>query len=270
MKKLNIAIFSLFLIIFSSCEEVVELDLEKSEPRLVIEASIKWIKGTEGNNQSIRLSTTTPYYENENIPVDNAFVSVTTEDGSEIIFSNKGNGIFTTTNFSPNLGQEYTLKVIYEDDVYIATENLIPVPVIDYVDQERTGGFNGDEYEIKAYYTDPANEQNFYFFIFENDKTSIEIYEDEFTDGNQIFGYYSNEDIEAGDEIDIELAGISKAYYNYLFILRSQVGDNGGGPFQTQPATVKGNVLNTTNNNKFPFGYFRLSEVDKTTYTVQE
>lgn len=48
------------------------------------------------------------------------------------------------------------------------------------------------------------------------------------------------------------MEGISEPFYNYLYILRSQGGNNGGGPFQSQPATVKGNVVNQTNPENYP------------------
>jgi hypothetical protein len=54
-----------------------------------------------------------------------------------------------------------------------------------------------------------------------------------------------------------------------MFILLQQGSDDGGGPFETQPATVRGNCINITNPNNYPFGYFRLSEVDEVIYTIE-
>ena len=54
-----------------------------------------------------------------------------------------------------------------------------------------------------------------------------------------------------------------------MFILLQQTSDGGGGPFETQPATVRGNCINTTNKENYPLGYFRLSEVDEFTYEIQ-
>ena len=42
-----------FCIGFTSCEDVINVDLETSNPKLVIDASIKWQKGTTGNEQTI-------------------------------------------------------------------------------------------------------------------------------------------------------------------------------------------------------------------------
>ena len=68
MAKKLLKIVTLFLltttILFSlfSCEDVVDIDLTTAAPRLVIDASIKWQKGTLGNVQTIKLTTTTGFY----------------------------------------------------------------------------------------------------------------------------------------------------------------------------------------------------------------
>ena len=36
-----------------------------------------------------------------------------------------------------------------------------------------------------------------------------------------------------------------------MFILLQQGGEDGGGPFETQPATVRGNCINQTNSELF-------------------
>ncbi len=269
MKKYIQYIPVFLLLFFASCEEVVEVDLEESEPRLVIEASIVWYKGTSGNQQSIELSETSPFYEEELTPVENASVFIISENGDEFEFTNEGEGYYVNTEFQPELNQSYELEINYEGQLYRASETLIPVSPIDYVEQTESGGFSGEDIEIKAYYTDPVEEENYYLFKFRNDGVNLEFYEDEFTNGNQIFGYFSNEDIETNDVIGIEIQGISKRYYEYLFILRSQVGSSDGGPFETMPATVKGNIINETNQENYPFGYFRLSEADSTFYSVE-
>jgi hypothetical protein len=96
-----------------------------------------------------------------------------------------------------------------------------------------------------------------------------DVIDDDFFQGNQMFGLYANEELKASDEIDFTLHGISQRYYNYMNILLGIAGSNGGSPFQTPPATVRGNIINQTNLNNFALGYFSLSETDHQTYRVQ-
>jgi len=259
---------SLVMILVSSCEKVVDVDLEENRARLVINASLEQYKDAENTMQSILLSKTTGFYDEAIVPVEDALIELTDASGNTFEFSHANNGIYINKILNLELNEEYQLKINYKDEIYSASEKMISVTEIESIQQTETGGFAGDEIELKAFYQDPAAEVNFYLFTFKNDKTKLEIYEDEFSNGNRIFGYYSNEEIEVNDTIQIEMSGISKAYYEYLFILRSQVG-SGGGPFETQPATVKGNIVNETNKENYPFGYFQLSEVDSTSYIVR-
>lgn len=268
MRKYQIYFVLIFCIASISCEEVVDIPLEESAPRLVIDASIEWFKGTSGENQSIRITRTSPFYEEETEGVENARVKITSENDEEFEFLHQQAGNYSNNNFLPEFNVSYELEVDLDGEVYTATETLIPVVEIDYIEQLEAGGFTGEDIELKVFYTDPATTEDYYLFEFINEEVSLEFYEDEFTNGNQIFGYYSTEDIESGDEIGIQLQGISESYYEFLFILRSQVGTNQGGPFETMPATVKGNIINRTNPENYPFGYFRLSEVDSTSYIV--
>lgn len=271
MKKFLIIAFLTFMI--SSCEDVINVDLNTAEPRLVIDASIKWVKGTTGANQSIKLTLTAPYFDAEIPPATGAEINITDSNNNTYIFVEDGNtGIYINTTFVPVIDETYTLTINYDGDIYTATETLKSVVPIDFVEQDNEGGFSGDETELKAYYTDPANEENYYFFEFISDIPvipSLEVYNDEFSNGNQIFGFYTEEDLEAGDEVMIKIHGISERFYDYMFILLQQNNDEGGGPFETQPATVRGNCINQTNQDHYPLGYFRLSEVDEFIYVVQ-
>ena len=78
------------------------------------------------------------------------------------------------------------------------------------------------------------------------------------------------EDLDPGESVIIRNYGVSERFYEFMFVLLQQSSDGGGGPFETQPATVRGNCINETNPENFPFGYFRLSEVSEFTYTVVE
>lgn len=271
MKKL---IYTISLIcLFTNCEDVIDVNLNTAEPRLVIDAAINWFKNTTGNEQSIKLSLTAPFFNDEVPPANDATVFITDTNNNVFNFTEEADtGIYRNTNFIPVINETYTLSVTYNGETYTGTETLKSVASIDYVEQENEGGFSGEDIELKAFYTDPANEENYNFFEFISDIPSIptlEVYEDRFTDGNQIFGFYTEEDLEAGDLVTIRNYGISERFYQFMFILLQQGSEETGGPFETQPATVRGNCVNTTNPNNFPFGYFRLSEVDELIYTVQ-
>jgi hypothetical protein len=270
MKKF---IYILVVLLSFSCEDVIDIDLNTSEPKLVIEASINWVKGTAGNNQEIKLSLTAPYFDNSTPAANNAQVSIFDTSNNEFVFiEDGGSGIYRNNDFVPVLDDVYHLVIIYEDEIYSATETFKPVVPIDYVEQKDDGGFSGEETELKAFYTDPANIDNYYFFEFNTAIAAIptlEVYDDEFTDGNQIFGFYTEEDLNLGDEVSIKIHGVTASFFEYMTVLLLQNSEEGGGPFETVPATVRGNCVNETNPDNFPFGYFRLSEVDEVIYVIE-
>jgi hypothetical protein len=258
---------------FFSCEDVIEVELNKAEPRLVIEASIDWLKNTSGNEQEIKLTLSAPFFDNEVPPANGATVSITNSMNTVFNFIEDANsGIYKNAEFIPVINESYNLNIVYKDEVYTATETLKSVVPIDFIEQSNEGGFSGDQIEIKAFYTDPADEENYYLFEFLSDFTpipSLEVYEDRFTNGNQIFGFYSDEDLEAGNIVTIRNHGASESFYAFMFLLLQQGSQDSGGPFETQPASVRGNCINETISDNFPFGYFRLSEVAEVIYTVE-
>lgn len=261
----------MLIIIFSflSCEDVVEVDLQESEPRLVIEASIIWDKGTSGNDQVIYLTQTTPYFDSGISPAEDAIIEILSSTGEIFKFTEENPGVYVNYNFSPELNKEYQLHILYNNEEYTATESMVPVVDFEEVTQNLNGGFSGKDIELKAYFNDPPIIPNYYLFRFLFEDLELQISNDEFTNGNRTFAYYSNEDLEIGDQVNFEIQGISKSYYEYLYILSSQAGENNGGPFQTQPTTVRGNIINETNLSNFAFGYFRLSQASKIDYTIQ-
>jgi hypothetical protein len=270
MKKL-LYIFLLCLPLFT-CEEVVDLNLKTAEPRLVIDASLNWIKDTDGRTQYIKLSLTAPYYSTDVPPATGASIIITDDKNNIFEFNEEGNtGVYKNLNFIPEINGVYNLTITYNNEVYIATESLKPVVPIESVEQKNDGGFSGEDTEIKAYYTDPKNIENYYLFEFISTSSnilSLNVYEDEFTDGNRIFAFYSDDKLKSGDELFIRNHGISQQYFEFMSILLAQSGNNSGAPFQTQPAAIRGNCFNQTNPDHYPLGYFRASEAAVYSYII--
>lgn len=258
---------------FASCTKVVEVDLETAEPKLVIDASIDWVKGTTGNEQKIKLSTTTGYYSTAFPTVSGADVIITNSENTVFSFvENPSTGEYICSNFQPATGETYTLKVVLNGEIYTATETCIGVPGIENnIEQNNTGGFGGDEVEIKYYYQDNGNEENHYLHYILSPVSKFPEYkakDDKNSQGKLMQEYFSDEDLKTGDLINIRLYGISRRYYDYFRKLLAASGA-GNGPFQATPGSVRGNIVNETHFASFAYGYFRLSEVDVREYTVQ-
>lgn len=273
--------FILVLFNFSSCEDVIDVDVSTGKIRLVVEASLDWEKGTQGNNQTIKLSTSTPYFEaNSNNLVTNASVKVTnTNTNQEFVFTNQNDGTYTTTSFVPVINNEYVLEVVYNGETYQATETLMPVVDIKKVNQTLEGGFDDEVLDINVYFDDPPDMDNYYLVRYYEAGDLfpyLDALSDEFFQGEEMHDFLEKADDEdtneeafiPGDTVEINLYGISESYYNYMRLLIEQY-FGGGDPFSSTAAEIKGNCINKTKAENYAFGYFRISEVNKTSYTFQ-
>ncbi len=273
MQILKYITLSLLLLSIISCEEVIDVDLKTETPRLVIDAAINWQKGTDGSSQKIMLSTTTSFY-NTIIPkVSGATVSVKSSENFNYIFTEIPNtGEYQCTTFKPIIGETYTLTIVYKNETYTATETMQSVSSIYSIQQKNDGGFSGKDYEIEVSFKDPLV-KNFYMVKFFPDiykAPSYQVIGDEYTNGNLKSWQFSDEDLKQGSTIAITHYGVSESYYNYMNKLISVASSSGGGsPFQTPPATVRGNIVNQTNINNYALGYFSLSEVDYQNYIIK-
>ncbi len=271
----------LALLSIMSCEDVIDVRVPTAPERLVIEASLDWLKGTTGSNQTIKLSTSTPYFDTTiNNDVVGASVRVTNvNSGAEYLFEDQNDGRYTITNFVPVIGNTYTLEVLYNDETYSATEVMISVSEINRVEQSIEGGFDDEVLDVSIFWDDPVDEENYYFMRFKEQGDLLPILEyesDEFTNGNELDEFFEKdreddddqEEFNPGDVVDIQLYGISEQYYNFIELLIDQY-DSEGDPFSTIPSEVKGNCINTTNADNYAFGYFRLSEFVTVNYTFE-
>lgn len=273
MKLFKIMLIPFVALLVTGCEKVITADLTTAAPRLVVDASIDWVKNTAGNEQKIVLSTTTGYYSSEFPGVSGAVITVTNATNSVFNFvETPGTGQYICNNFLPVIGQTYHLKIILNGETYTASETFTPAPKIeDNIDQNNKGGEAGDEMEITFYYHDDASQMNAYLNSITQPYSvfpELEVEDDEHTNGNLMQESYSHEKLKAGDRVDIKLYGISKNYYNYMFKLIVASG-NDGNPFPTIPSAVRGNIVNQTNSKNYAFGYFRLAEVATKSYTIK-
>jgi hypothetical protein len=274
--KLYIALFIISLSVIS-CEDVVDVDLDTAPPKLVVDASIKWEKGTTGEIQKIKLTTTTDFYSN-NIPVaTGATVIVTNTTPSTPVtfqFIEDGQtGEYVCNNFSPIINNEYALTITYQGQTYTSKSKFMPTPIISKTEQSVKPGIEGkDVYEIKFYWQDNGAEDNFYLVGAKNTNVAYPEYgalSDEFYQGNEMFAFYRDDELEKGDVIAFSIQGITEQYNNYMTKILSIAGSDGGSPFATPPATVRGNIINQTKPDDYPLGFFHLSEIDSDNYTIE-
>jgi len=206
-------------------------------------------------------------------PVNDATVFITNlQDNSIINFELSENpGFYIPTQnaiINPVFDTNYELTVIFEGETYKATTQLYPSVPIDDIEQGDGTLFDGDETEILLTFTDDDTRDNYYLFDF--DFNLLEVSEDRFYQGETFTFSYFYEDMIAGQEVTVKLLGIDERYFNYAELLIEQSEQEGGNPFLTVPALLRGNIINTTNPDNYALGYFNLSEANRIRFTIEE
>ena len=286
MKKTIYFILTILLLTTNySCQEVVDIDLETAQERLVIEAMINWKKGTAGNEQNIKLSKTSSYYNNQILMATGASVKLTNKSTLESFdFIEGENGIYSTTTFIPILNDIYALEITYDGEVYKAEETLFEAPIIESVEQSEDGvsppGGGPPEANISSVivnFQDFIDQEDFYRITFQHYRPSTNelieteknTYDSRFEQNNLLTDFYASDEIEIDDVFNISVQKISKQFFTFITVLEAQ-SEGRNGPFSTPPVNVKGNCINTSNEAHYPYGYFGLTEASTANYTFVE
>lgn len=266
MKKLYI-LTVLILFIFTNCEKVVEIDTPSIEPKLIIDAAFEVLFDENPiiANTIVKLKLSADYFD-ETIPtVSNATVFLTNLSDNSIVNFNdiNSNGDFIPINaFIPEDDVIYELTVIYNNETYKGKASKVKSSKFISAEQGDETLFSGKETEVKITFKDDILEENYYLLNFTN--SLFLTLEDRFFNGTayNFSFFYQEDEIDLPTNVRIKMSGITKEYYTYFRILTSQSGQGGGGPFQSVPSTLLGNIINTTNETNFPLGYFHISETD--------
>lgn len=249
MRNLTLLLILLFL---SSCEKVLDLNLDKTQPKIVIESIF-----TDQNLRHIVSISYTANFDADNarIPVTGAIVTLVEENGPTLTFTEPNPGNYSSSRYKGKPGKKYTLNVTVKGTTYSATSTM-PMPVeIKSLNQAELNFFNERRKIIQVNYKDPAGIPNFYFnrvFVNGKRRDNFSLESDRFNDGKEVNNniYIDEPDLVVGDEVRIQMLTIDENVYRYLFSI-TQITGNGGPP--TAPANPNSNFNNGA------LGYFSAS-----------
>lgn len=275
----------IYLIIISflhlSCTEEVFIDeLNNVETRLVIEANIDINKNdnTTTSTQTITITNTSSFYSQDYPPVSGAIITVTDLLNNSVatFVETIDPGVYQATDFkTPSIGDTYKLTVVVGNEIYTAQDTYTDIVDINSITQGIIS-FPNDIIELSINIDNEIGVDNFYLFqidtpfrvIPEYGNADDELLNENPGENNYDFVYF-DEELETGMDIGITIYGISETYNNYLTKILT-LSQESGSPFSTAPATVRGNFLNTTNQNNYTLGFFSLNQFVTTTYTIEQ
>ena len=258
----------LSLLMFFGCEDVIDIEVSSSESKLIIDAIFEVYHNHTPvtANTVVKLRESTNYFDDEIPAITNpatVLLKDLTNDIDIIFEDNNSDGNFLPVNpFIPIENVDYELNIFYNEDLYQSQSQLITTTGFSEVYQGNSTLFTGEEIEVNVSFIDDVNTENNYLFNFSND-LFLPIQDRFFNGSTYNFSFFYQEDeVEIPSTVLIKMSGVTKEYLTYFNVLISQSGQQAGGPFETIPSSLLGNIVNTTNNKNFPLGYFHISETD--------
>lgn len=267
MKTIKIATFIIGLTaLFSSCQDVIDINLNSIDPRLVIVVAITDIN----DSTEIKISKSTDYFDPGIYqPVSNALVTITDNTGEVFQLSEHNSGLYTE-KLRGIEGTEYRLAVKVDGENYTGTVKMPHKVSIDSLSIEPTPEymeFSGG-YLVNCHLHDPTGVENYYRLKVSNinDSTDQEkvlyVFDDAFVDGNEISMRWDDEQFFAQDTIVVELQTLAESTYDYYRTLASLFEDGMiGNPNPANPIT---NLSNDA------LGYFGAYTVNRDTIVISE
>ncbi|WP_430971607.1 DUF4249 domain-containing protein [Sunxiuqinia rutila] len=263
------------LMLLLACTERVDFELDEAgEPLLVVFGEIT----SDTLAHEVRLSKSAPYFSNQEVEmVSDAQLSL--NDGEQTIQLTEDPmrpGIYQTpANYFGVVGRKYRLDISNVDvnsdgewETYRAETVMKPTAPVYGAAVVYNVSWEG--WEVGVFSKDnPATEDYYLFKVYQNGvlaTDSLHNYravDDRFFNGNELQGafvqYFDEEKgeyVAKGDTITLEMAGITKAYYEFLVGVDRETGTKVP-LFSGPPANVKGNISNGA------LGFFAVMEVER-------
>jgi hypothetical protein len=256
MERSNFVYFVLALLLLcSSCEKVIDVNLNDSDPQIVIEGEITTNKGP----YLVTVSESKNFTEDNDFPGRNDAV-VAIKDlgtGASEQLKGTGSGNYQTILLQGLAGHSYQLSVLLDGKTYTST-SAIPLKAVrlDKLYASASSLDDQDVYMVPVF-RDPAGKGNYYRLRQWLNGTIIKgsyVRSDEAVDGRTFDGqlYYStaagdgNPLIKNGDIMTVELQCVDKGVYDYFRTLGTTIAQDASTP--SNPLTnISGGAIGVFN-----------------------
>ncbi len=239
-----------------SCTERIELDLDETYSRLVVDGEIT----SETRAHRVKLTKSSSFLgEEPDPPVQGAIVKIWDSRSVWILkeHPNEPGNYYTDEDIKGIPGEKYNLDIQLPEEIsgnthYTASCFMFPVAPLDSIGIEWMKQW--EVWQIQCYVLDPPTTDFYLFDILINDILVTDtinerfVIDDRFYNGSYThgagIGYLSpseGENIQPGDKITVRIGRITKEFYDYFWMLVSETGYKNplfGGP----PANIKGNI----------------------------
>ena len=261
-----ISISALFL---TACEEVIDIDLNSSNPKIVVEATIE-----PDSVCQVLLTYSANYFDNQKpIVIDNAVVTITDKHGTNETLLNIGNGHYKSSKIKGAINNSYTLDVVTNSHQISGTATIPSKGLIMDVFVKESDSFFGNdddiiEYNLEIVLKDDPSQSNYYLLEFSSNNFEFDnrmqyVDDKSFGENNLALikqwrnGYYS------GEKATVTVYSVDKNVYQFHKQLQEIISGGGmGGPTST-PYNPQSNMSPDA------LGCFMARSVDKVTIDIK-
>ncbi len=254
----NIFIAAIAALALTSCEKVIDIDLNSSESKIVIEGNIT----NEAGPYQVQISKTINFSEANNFPsVSGALVIMTdkTSNSTDTLSENPA-GIYKTHSIQGIAGHKYDLIVSSGGQIYTASTTMpFPVTLDSIAFKHESVLVVGNSISVSPYFQDPAGVANYYTFDqFVNGRkiNNTSVFSDRLSDGKYISEqlFMDSAYIKVGDIVSIKMNCVDKHVWNYFNTIQGSRGFS-----SPAPANPTSNISNNA------LGYFSAHTVQTKT-----
>lgn len=218
-------IFALLGLLLSSCEKVIDVDLNSADPKTVIEANL-----AEGQHTfHVRVYQTKDYFSDApTVYFDNAAVTLSDNTGEFISLTPVGEGWYEAP-VNAVAGKTYTLQVINDGATFTAMSILpevVELKQLSYKKIDLPGEENNQE--VYLHFDDKPDVHNYYrILVMSNDslEQDLQYFDDKYIDGNAVQWSLINL-YDKGIHLDVELRSIDAAAYRYYHTMEPILSGN--------------------------------------------
>ena len=272
MKK--VIYYLLGLLWFSSCETVVQLELNDGDKTLVVESYLEFSDTTDTGLARVYLTESSNFYGNTSPNVvSNATILI--KDTYVLDEDPDSLGYYISNTPIPYFGEEtFDIDIVADIDGveghWMASNDFTNVPKIDtiYYDYlQAEPPFQDEGYYVLIKFNDPVEELNFYHLtVLIDDTLSFElnggtkrslILRDEYSNGSDFKFIVNDEPLKEGQTLKLILSSITEDIYYYYFNMYTLLTETSG-IGSPPPFPLYGNVLSLNDNFSNALGNFQV------------
>lgn len=265
--KRNNSLFALLVLLtITSCEEVIELDLNSASPVVVAEGYME-----KDSVCQVRLTYTTDYFHDESpLVIEDATVSIANNFGESEILVYQSDGVYSGDTLRGSVLTDYTATIETGGQLYTGSSSLMPVPEIISITYEEAGfGLTKPGEETPLVLTislrnDQTLPDNYMLKFKQNGAAagdSFQLLTDRYTSSAEEVQYNSMMlQFYPGDTVYVEIYAIDEETYRYYSQLNDAIG--GGMALSSTPYNPASNLGNNL------LGYFMARSRSDSTFIL--